>query len=73
MDEYETLLTENRIWIGRTKGIGIISAEDAIAIGRQGPVIRASGVEVGHSQVRAVRRLRSIRVRYSDREKRRHV
>jgi NADH-quinone oxidoreductase subunit D len=45
VDEYETLLTENRIWIGRTKGIGIISAEDAIAIGATGPVIRASGVE----------------------------
>jgi NADH-quinone oxidoreductase subunit D len=45
VDEYETLLTENRIWIGRTKGIGIISEEDAIAIGATGPVIRASGVE----------------------------
>jgi NADH-quinone oxidoreductase subunit D len=45
VDEYETLLTENRIWIGRTKGIGVISAEDAIAIGATGPVIRASGVE----------------------------
>jgi NADH-quinone oxidoreductase subunit D len=45
VDEYETLLTENRIWMGRTKGIGIISAADAIAIGATGPVIRASGVE----------------------------
>jgi len=45
VDEYETLLTENRIWIGRTKGIGVISAEDAIAIGATGPVLRASGVE----------------------------
>jgi NADH-quinone oxidoreductase subunit D len=45
VDEYETLLTENRIWIGRTKGIGVMSAEDAIAIGATGPVIRASGVE----------------------------
>jgi NADH-quinone oxidoreductase subunit D len=45
VDEYETLLTENRIWMGRTKGIGILSAEDAIAIGATGPVIRASGVE----------------------------
>jgi NADH-quinone oxidoreductase subunit D len=45
VDEYETLLTENRIWIGRTKGIGVISAEDAIAIGATGPVIRASGIE----------------------------
>ncbi len=45
VDEYETLLTENRIWMGRTKGIGVISAEDAIAIGATGPVVRASGVE----------------------------
>jgi NADH-quinone oxidoreductase subunit D len=45
VDEYETLLTENRIWVGRTKGIGVISAEDAIAIGATGPVIRASGVK----------------------------
>ena len=31
VDDYDTLLTENRIWVGRTKGIGIISAADAIA------------------------------------------
>jgi NADH-quinone oxidoreductase subunit D len=43
--EYETLLTENRIWVGRTKGVGIISAEDAIALGVTGPVLRASGVK----------------------------
>src|ERR1700723_724491 len=40
-DDYEALLTQNRIWVGRTKGIGVISAEDAIAIGATGPVIRA--------------------------------
>ncbi|HTS11375.1 MAG TPA: NADH-quinone oxidoreductase subunit D [Candidatus Limnocylindrales bacterium] len=45
IDEYETLLTENRIWVGRTKGIGILSAEDAIALGVTGPVLRASGVK----------------------------
>src|ERR1700727_1935568 len=33
VDEYETLLTENRIWVGRTKGVGIITAADAIALG----------------------------------------
>jgi NADH-quinone oxidoreductase subunit D len=43
VDEYETLLTENRIWVGRTKGIGILSTEDAIALGVTGPVLRASG------------------------------
>ncbi len=45
MDEYEQLLTENRIWLGRTKGIGILNSADAIALGVTGPVLRASGVQ----------------------------
>jgi NADH-quinone oxidoreductase subunit D len=45
VDEYETLLTENRIWIGRTRGIGVISAKDAIDYGLTGPSLRGSGVE----------------------------
>ncbi|HJY86619.1 MAG TPA: NADH-quinone oxidoreductase subunit D [Candidatus Acidoferrales bacterium] len=45
IDEYEQLLTENRIWVGRTKGIGVLTAEDAIAMGATGPVLRASGVK----------------------------
>ena len=45
MDEYEQLLTENRIWVGRTKGIGILTSADAIALGVTGPVLRASGVK----------------------------
>jgi NADH-quinone oxidoreductase subunit D len=44
IDEYEDLLTNNRIWLGRTKGVGIISAEDAIAMGASGPMLRGSGV-----------------------------
>ena len=44
IDEYEGLLTNNRIWLGRTKGVGIISAEDAIAMGTSGPMLRGSGV-----------------------------
>ena len=43
--DYEELLTQNRIWLGRTKGIGILKAEEAIAIGATGPVLRASGVK----------------------------
>ena len=43
--EYETLLTENRIWIGRTRGVGAITAKDAIAIGLTGPALRGSGVQ----------------------------
>ncbi|MGH9756421.1 MAG: NADH dehydrogenase (quinone) subunit D [Candidatus Acidiferrales bacterium] len=44
IDEYEALLTKNRIWIGRTKGVGFLSAEDAIAMGASGPMLRGSGV-----------------------------
>src|SRR5215470_4305025 len=45
IDEYEALLTTNRIWLERTKNIGILSAKDAIALGVTGPVLRASGVK----------------------------
>ena len=44
VDEYETLLTDNRIWKQRTVDIGIISAERALALGFSGPMLRASGV-----------------------------
>ncbi len=44
IDEYETLLTENRIWMGRTKGVGYISAEDAVALSMTGPTLRAAGI-----------------------------
>ncbi len=42
--EYEDLLTDNPIWIRRTKGVGILSAEDAIQYGVTGPMLRGSGV-----------------------------
>ena len=42
--EYEGLLTHNRIWLQRTKGVGYISAEDAINWGLTGPMARASGL-----------------------------
>ncbi|MEE9543403.1 MAG: NADH-quinone oxidoreductase subunit D, partial [Thermodesulfobacteriota bacterium] len=45
IDEYERLLTGNRIWIQRNKGIGIISAEEAIDYGLSGPNLRGSGVD----------------------------
>ena len=45
IDQYETLLTNQKIWLERTKGIGLLSAEDAIALGQSGPVLRASGVD----------------------------
>src|SRR3970040_1094989 len=45
LEEYETLLTRNRIWIGRTKGVGYLSAEDAMDLGVSGPSARASGID----------------------------
>jgi len=43
--EYEQLLTTNRIWVERTRGVGFISAADCKALGVTGPVLRASGVK----------------------------
>jgi len=45
VDEYESLLTQNTIWLGRTQGVGSISAADAIAYGMTGPSLRACGVD----------------------------
>jgi NADH-quinone oxidoreductase subunit D len=45
IDDYETLLSRNKIWLERTEGLGLLSAEDAIALGQSGPVLRASGVD----------------------------
>jgi len=45
VDDYEALLTGNQIWLERTVGIGLLSADDAIALGQSGPVLRASGVD----------------------------
>lgn len=45
IDEYEGILTSNQIWLERTEGIGLLSADDAIALGQSGPVLRGSGVD----------------------------
>ena len=45
VDEYETLLTDNRIWKQRLVGIGVVSPERAMALGFTGPMLRGSGVE----------------------------
>ena len=45
VDEYETLLTDNRIWKQRTVGIGVVSPERAFQLGFTGPMLRGSGVE----------------------------
>ena len=44
LQEYETLLTQNRIWLARTRNVGVISAADAVAVGLCGPPLRGSGV-----------------------------
>src|SRR5207247_1624738 len=45
VDEYEALVNRNEIWLERTQGVGLLSADDAIALGQSGPVLRASGVD----------------------------
>lgn len=45
VDEYETLLTDNRIWKQRTVDVGIVTPERALALGFTGPMLRGSGVE----------------------------
>ena len=45
VDEYETLLTDNRIWKQRTVGIGVVSPEQALGWGMTGPMLRGSGIE----------------------------
>ena len=45
IDDYEDLLTENKIWKGRMIGVGHLSVADAMALGVSGPLLRASGVD----------------------------
>jgi NADH-quinone oxidoreductase subunit D len=46
VDEYENLLTGNPIWMMRTKGVALLTPEDAIALGATGPTLRGSGVDI---------------------------
>src|SRR3954469_825788 len=45
IDDYESLIDRSQIWLERTQGIGLLSADDAIALGQSGPVLRGSGVD----------------------------
>lgn len=45
LTEYDTLIRENRIWLRRTKGIGVMTAEDAVSYGLTGGTLRGSGVD----------------------------
>ena len=69
IDEYEELLTTNRIWLERTKGVGVISGKDCIALGVTGPVLRASGVKWDIRKAHALRQLQEFRFRDSDRRR----
>jgi NADH-quinone oxidoreductase subunit D len=51
IDEYEALLTENRIWMARTKGVGVINAKDAVAYSMTGPTLRAAGLAYDNRKV----------------------
>jgi NADH-quinone oxidoreductase subunit D len=51
IDEYEQLLTGNRIWLGRLKGVGVITPEDAVAYSMTGPTLRAAGVAYDNRKV----------------------
>ncbi len=57
VDEYETLLTDNRIWKQRMVGIGVVSPERALQLGFTGPMLRGSGI--------AWDRARSSRTRFT--------
>src|ERR671924_1451682 len=47
LEDYKGILDRNEIWLERTQGIGVLSAQDAIALGQTGPNLRASGVDWG--------------------------
>jgi len=51
IDEYETLLTENRIWMARTKGVGYIKPQEAVAMSMTGPTLRAAGIPYDNRRV----------------------
>jgi NADH-quinone oxidoreductase subunit D len=44
IDEYETILDDNPIWRERNEGVGVLSAEDCLALGVTGPILRSAGV-----------------------------
>jgi NADH-quinone oxidoreductase subunit D len=51
IDEYEQLLTGNRIWMARTKGVGVISQEGAVAYSMTGPTLRAAGLAYDNRKI----------------------
>ena len=73
LDEYEELLTTNRIWVERTKGVGILNPEDCIALGVTGPVLRASGVKWDLRKKQPYESYKDFDFEIPDRPERRHL
>ena len=73
VDEYEELLTNNRIWVSRLKGVGILSAEECKEYGVTGPDAARRRREVGPAQGAAVFGLREVRFRNSHARERRYL
>ena len=71
--EYDSLIASNRIWLGRTKNVAVLSAEDAINFGCTGPGIARVGRRLRYPQGRALRRVRQSRLGSADRQERRHL
>ena len=67
LDEFEACLRDNEILLARTQGVGVLSAELAIQGGVTGPMLRASGRELRHSQSGQIRHLRPVRFPGPDR------
>ena len=63
LEEYDILMTGQPIWRERLQGVGVITAQEAIALGATGPILRSTGVAVGPAPRHAVPALRRGRVR----------
>ena len=67
LNEVETLLTRNRIWVDRVRNLAVISKEDAIDYGLSGPNLRGSGIEWDLRKAAAVSVLQGFGIRHSGR------
>ncbi len=73
LDEYDILMTGQPIWRERLQGVGVITPNEALALGATGPIVRSTGVRVGPASRHAVPRVRQDRVRRDRRFLRRRV
>ncbi len=73
IDDYERLLTNNDVWQRRTRGVGVLSKEDAVASGCVGPIARAAGLPYDVRRTFPVPELRELRLRRADAHRRRRL